>query len=98
MAEFNNLIGLGIIGAVVLVVGGILSFLLRKKGDKKKGKEKTGKAVNYKDAASIAMDDGAASFKDGNLYAMGEGKEGFFKDGEKEIKDDGKVESWKQDE
>ena len=67
MEEYSNLIGLGIIGAVVLVVGAIVSFLMRKKEGKKKGREKSGKAVNYKSQASLAMDDGAASFKDGKM-------------------------------
>ncbi|MDP6573793.1 MAG: hypothetical protein QGI63_08435 [Rhodospirillales bacterium] len=92
MEEYSNLIGLGIIGAVVLIVGAIVSFLLRKKG----GKEKSGKAVNYKSQASMAMDDGAASFKDGNLYDMKEEEESVYKDSEKQKKDDGKMESWKQ--
>ena len=95
MWEYANLIGLGIIAAVVLVVGIIVRIVLRPKGDKK-GKEKSGKAVNFKDQASIAMDDGAASFKDGNLHDMKEEKDGVYKDGEKAKKDDGKKESWKQ--
>ena len=95
MEEFTNLIAIGVIGAVVLVIGIIVRLIVRPKGGKKKGKEKTGKEVNYKDAASVAMADGDASFKDGNLYDMKEGKEGTFKDGEKAKKDDGKMESWK---
>ncbi len=92
MEEFNNLIAIGVIGAVVLVAGLIARLVLRSKG----GKEKSGKEVNYKDEASIAMADGAASFKDGNLYDMKEEKEGLYKDSEKAKKDAGKMESWKQ--
>ena len=92
MEDFNNLIAIGVIGAIVLVVGLIVRIILRPKG----GKEKSGKAVNYKDEASIAMADGAASFKDGSLYDMKEEKEGLYKDSEKEKKGDGKMESWKQ--
>ena len=92
MEGFEKIIAIGVIGAIVLVIGIILHIVMRSKG----GKTKDGKAVNYKSQGGVAMADGAASSKDGNLYAMKEGEEGVYKDGEKGKKGDGKMESWKQ--
>jgi hypothetical protein len=92
MEEFNNLIAIGVIGAVILVIGIILRLVVGPKG----GKKKDGKAVNYKSEKGPAMAAGASSFKDGSLYDIKEEQDGVYKDTEKASKDDGKMESWKQ--